>query len=254
MAKNIIVANWKMNPQKLSEAKKLFSAVLKTAPSAENTDIVICPPFVFLSDLITLYNFKTLKLGNLFFGAQNCFYESEGAYTGEISPVMLKNLGCRYVILGHSERRQFFGETDEIVNKKIKIALSVGLRPIFCIGEKEGEEMHLIVEQQLRASLADIGALQIRKIIIAYEPIWAIGTGRPCLPENALEITLLIRRILSQLYGRKIADKISILYGGSVDDKNDSDYIKIARMNGLLVGGASLDARVFGKIISAVKL
>lgn len=241
--KTTIVANWKMNPQKLSEARRLAGAVSKMTEGAMNAEIIICPPFVFLSDL------TQLKSENLFFGAQNCFYESEGAYTGEISPAMLKNLGCKYVILGHSERRQYQNETDEIINKKIKAALLAGLKPILCIGEKEGEEMHLVAEHQLKAGLESISAEQIGKIIIAYEPVWAIGTGNFCPPEKVLETELLIRRIISQMYDRKTADKMPILYGGSVDDKNAGDYIKIARMNGLLIGGASLDIKIFTKII-----
>lgn len=247
--KNIIIANWKMNPRKLFEARNLADAVLKIMPNATNTEIIICPPFVFLSDLIALYNFKNLKLDNLFFGAQNCFYELEGAYTGEISGAMLKNLGCQYVILGHSERREFFSETDETVNKKIKAILAIGLRPVFCVGEKDGEEMPKVIEQQLKAGLKDIEIARAKKIIIAYEPVWAIGTGNPCSPEKAMEATLLIRRILSQLYERKIADETAIIYGGSVNNKNAGDYIKISRMNGLLVGGASLNAKIFTNII-----
>lgn len=247
--KNIIIANWKMNPRKLFGARKILEAVLKVAQNVENAEIIICPPFVFLSDLIKLDNFITLKLDNLFFGAQNCFYESEGAYTGEISGAMLKNLGCQYVILGHSERRESFSETDEVINKKIKLALASSLKPIFCVGEKDGEEMSKIIEQQLKAGLKDVEMARVKKIIIAYEPVWAIGTGNSCSPEKAMEATLLIRRILSQLYERKIADGTAIIYGGSVNDKNAGDYIKISRMNGLLVGGASLNAKIFTNII-----
>ena len=239
-----------MNPVKLVEAKKILAALIKEAGSAKNieTEIIICPPFLWLSDLAA--EFKNKR--SLAFGAQNCHWELSGAYTGEVSAAMLAEMGTKYVILGHSERRQFMGETDAIVNLKIKTVLKTELRPILCVGEKDGEEMNLVVEEQLNKDLMGLNVNQMREIIIAYEPVWAIGTGRPCLPDNALSATLFIKRILTKIYSRFLAEKTPILYGGSVEAKNALDYIKIANMNGLLVGGASLEVEEFIKIIKQV--
>ena len=239
-----------MNPVKLVEAKKILAALIKEAGSAKNieTEIIICPPFLWLSDLAA--EFKNKR--SLAFGAQNCHWELSGAYTGEVSAAMLAEMGTKYVILGHSERRQFMGETDAIVNLKIKTVLKTELRPILCVGEKDGEEMNLVVEEQLNKDLMGLNVNQMREIIIAYEPVWAIGTGRPCLPDNALSATLFIKRILTKLYSRFLAEKTPVLYGGSVEAKNAFDYIKIANMDGLLVGGASLEVEEFIKIIKQV--
>jgi triosephosphate isomerase len=163
---------------------------------------------------------------------------------------MLADLGVKYVILGHSERRNFMGETNEIINLKIKAALKAKMKVILCVGEKAGEEMNLVVEQQLVTGLSGLSVSQMKDIAIAYEPVWAIGTGNACLPESAQSATLFIKRILTKLYSRFLADQVPVLYGGSVIAENCADYIKISRMNGLLVGGASLDNQEFGKIIS----
>jgi len=250
MEKKLIVANWKMNPAKLVEAKKILAAVAKEVQSAKvkETEIIICPPFLWLSDLSA--EFKNKK--GLAFGAQNCHWELSGAYTGEVSAAMLAESGAKYVILGHSERRQFMGETDAIINLKIKTTLKTELRPILCVGEKDGEEMNLVVEEQLDKDLMGLNVNQMKELIIAYEPVWAIGTGRPCLPDNALSATLFIKRILTKLYSRFLAEKTPVLYGGSVEAKNALDYIKIANMSGLLVGGASLEVEEFIKIIKQV--
>lgn len=247
ISKNLVVANWKMNPIKLVEAKKILTALIKETGSAKNkeTEIIICPPFLWLQDLIV--EFKNKK--GLAFGAQNCHWELSGAYTGEVSAAMLAETGAKYVILGHSERRHFMGETDSIVNLKIKTVLKTELRPILCVGEKDGEEMNLVVEEQLNKDLMGLNVNQMKEMIIAYEPVWAIGTGRPCLPDNALSATLFIKRILTKLYSRFLAEKTPVLYGGSVEAKNAIDYIKIANMDGLLVGGASLEVEEFLKII-----
>jgi len=250
MSKTLIVANWKMNPAKLAEARKLLAEVATEARPAKNSDseIVICPPFIWLGKLME--EFKPKK--GLSFGAQNCHWELGGAYTGEISAAMIANLGAEYVILGHSERRHYFGETDEIINLKIKAALKAKLKPVLCVGERAGEEMNLAVEGQLEKDLAGLSVGQMKEVVIAYEPVWAIGTGNACLPDNALSATLFIRRILTKLYSRFLADKTSVLYGGSVDARNAADYIKKARMNGLLVGGASLEAEEFIQIIKNI--
>lgn len=217
--KRLIIANWKCNPKTLAEAKKLFNAVKKTKA-------IICPPFVYLS----VFKYK-------FLGAQDCYYQS-GPYTGEISPEMLKDLGCKYVIIGHSERRIHFRETDEVINKKLKAALYANLIPVLCIGEKKGESAEKIISNQLKKDLRGIPKKDLRKIIIAYEPVWAIGTGNFCFPEKAKEIIKYIRTKTDNL----------IIYGGSVNKKIAADYIKVG-FDGFLVGGASLDAEEFKKIV-----
>lgn len=244
--KNLIVANWKMNPKTAKEALALFGAVKKGIGGSKNPPVVICPPFCWLPKLKTTV---ALKLGG-----QNCHWEVRGPFTGEISAAMLADSGAQFVILGHSERRHYLGETDEIINLKIKAALKTGLKPILCVGEKEGEEMSLVVERQLSGALAGLGVNQTKEVIIAYEPVWAIGTGRACLADDALSAALFIRRLITKLYSRFLADKISLLYGGSVDSRQATDYITKAGMNGLLVGGASLEAEEFVKIIKNVNL
>ncbi|PIY90762.1 MAG: triose-phosphate isomerase [Candidatus Nealsonbacteria bacterium CG_4_10_14_0_8_um_filter_35_10] len=183
-------------------------------------------------------NILTIKLG-----AQDCFWEKKGAYTGEISPTMLKDLGCQYVLLGHSERKRL-GETDEIINKKLKAALSAKLNPIFCLGETEKErdegEIQNILKSQLEKGLNKISKKEIKNIVIAYEPVWAIGTGNPCHPSEAKKVLLFLRKFFK---------KNLILYGGSVNSKNATPYIKEAKFQGLLIGGASLNAKEFIKIV-----
>lgn len=261
--KPLIVANWKCNPTTINEAKVLFEVVEKDVQKAKNVEVVICPPFVFLSDLLKVKNLRISAKGgslpvrqagasggnNLFLGGQDCFWEFRGAFTGEISPTMLKNLGCSYVIIGHSERRNFLDETSKMINKKIKSCLKARLKPILCIGEKEGEDRALVLKQQLIDALKEVSATQIRDMVIAYEPVWAIGTGKSCLSDEVLEAVLLIRKILSQFYGRSTAEKVKIIYGGSVENKNAAEYVKKVGTDGLLVGGASLNASEFIKIV-----
>jgi triosephosphate isomerase len=221
--KKLIIANWKCNPKTLAEAKKLFNNVKKTKA-------VICPPFVYLTE----FNYK-------FLGAQNCHWEESGPYTGEVSPNMLKSLRCKYVIVGHSERRAYFHETDETINKKLKAALGAGLIPVLCIGEKKGEDANFVVENQLFHDLNGISEKDRDKIIIAYEPVWAIGTGDFCSKNKAKEALEFIKR--------KFNNKI--LYGGSVNSKITRDYTEVG-FDGLLVGGASLDAKEFINIVKNV--
>lgn len=245
--KTFIVGNWKMNPITSAEAERLFDAVekgIKRIKDLKNTEVVICPPFVYCSQFPVH--------GSLKLGAQDCYWEQEGAYTGEISPTMLKNLGCSYVIIGHSERRKYFNETNEMINKKLLSAFNVRLKPILCVGEQEGEEMSSMVKNQLVEGLKDIKRTQMRNLIIVYEPVWAIGTGNPCQPNDAMKAILFIKKTLSELYNRELAEEIPILYGGSVNSKIAKDYIKEAEMNGLLIGGASLDGTEFVKIIKQV--
>jgi triosephosphate isomerase len=241
--KNLIVANWKMNPVKLKEAEKLFDSINRGVKGIKNTEVVICPPFIYLPLL------KGIKTG-----AQDCFWENKGAYTGEISPTMLKNLACQYVIIGHSERRKYFQETDETVNKKVKAALESGLNVILCVGETEEEreqdKAEQILHQQIVAGLINIPVSRISQLNIAYEPIWAIGTGNACDPEEAQKTGLLIRKIISKTYNLPVSKKMRILYGGSVKSNNAESYLKEAGFQGLLVGGASLDSKEFLKIVT----
>ena len=215
----LIVANWKCNPNSIAEAKKLFNGV-------KDTGAIICPPFIYLS----VFNYK-------FLGAQNCHWEQSGPYTGEISPKMLKDLGCKYVIIGHSERRIYLQETDEMINKKLKAVLKTGLTPILCVGEKKGEKAEIVVSNQLNKNLKGIAKKDLNKIIIAYEPVWAIGTGNFCSADKANKIREFIKKKLNN----------KILYGGSVNSKIAGDYTEIG-FDGLLVGNASLDAKEFIKI------
>ena len=252
--KPLIIANWKMNPTTQKEAEHLFESVEKEVGKIKEAEIVICPPFVWLN------SFKVKSKIQL--GGQDCFWEEKGAYTSQISPLMLKNLGCQYVIIGHSERRKHFQENDEIINRKIKTALKNRLRPILCLGEEvrdtfdsQGQplnEMSLKVGEQLEKDLMEISAAKIREMVIAYEPIWAIGTGVPCSPDEAMKAALFIRKTLTKFYNRSVAEKVRILYGGSVTSQNAADYVKGAGMNGLLVGGASLNATEFVKIVEKV--
>ena len=223
----LLVANWKCNPTTLADAKKLFNAVKKTK-------VVICPPFVYIS------KFK-IQNSKLQLGAQDCFWEEKCPYTGEISPRMLKDLRVAYVIIGHSERRKYFKETDEMINKKLKAALKVGLRPILCIGENKGQDAKRVVNSQLKKDLKGIAKNDLKKIIIAYEPVWAIGTGNFCSAGKANKIRQFIKEKLNN----------RILYGGSADSKIAKDYIKIG-FDGLLVGGASLKIKEFIKIVENV--
>lgn len=239
--KPLIVANWKMNPSTLKGARLLFNSVKSGLKNIKNTEVVICPPFLYLPFLL-----KT-KTDNLKpkLGAQDCFWEEKGAYTGEVSPKMLKNLGIEYVIIGHSERRAL-GETDEMINKKIKAAISAKLKSILCIGETAAERKNSktfkVLKEQLKRDLSHLPTQSLNNLSIAYEPIWAIGTGNFCEPAKAKEVLFFLR---------KIRKANPILYGGSVNSQNARDYIKVG-FQGLLVGGASLDAEEFVKLIKNV--
>jgi len=240
--KTLIVGNWKMNPENLVKAKEIFNLINKKIKNFRNKEIIICPPFVYLTEFLgKIKNNKKIK-----FGAQDCFWENLGAFTGEISPTMLKNLGCDYIILGHSERRQILKETDEMISKKIKAVLEAKLKPILCVGETEKErtdgKTFEVIKNQIQEDLKEIEncKLKIENLIIAYEPIWAIGTGRACQASEAKEVLLFLRKELKKNY---------ILYGGSVNSQNAKDYLKTG-FNGLLIGGASLKPDEFAKIIN----
>lgn len=242
----IIVANWKMNPQKGSEAVRLFDSVSKAVLKLKNFNLIFCPPFVWLNSISQ----KFKKSKNIFLGAQDVFWETKGAFTGEISAGMLKSFGCKYIIVGHSERRWIIGETNQIINKKLAAVLNSGLIPILAVGEKNRDQNFLeFLKNQLEESLGDLSADKIKKIIIAYEPVWAIGTDVPDKPEDTITAVNFIRRFLKEKYG---VNNISVLYGGSVNSKNVFEFLKQPEIDGALVGGASLDAKEFTKILKIV--
>ncbi len=247
MRKPLIAGNWKMN-KTISEAVSLVNTIKAGVHTISGVDILVCPPFTLLSSVN-----EVLDRSNIELGAQNMFYASEGAYTGEISPLMLKDVGCRYVILGHSERRSIFNETDEIVNKKVKTALSYNLISILCIGEtlseREEGKAKSVVRTQLQSSLEGVDGGDITNVIIAYEPVWAIGTGKTATPEQAEEVHAFIRSELAEFYGKQAAESIRILYGGSVKPENVTDLMKQPNIDGGLIGGASLKAESFIQLV-----
>lgn len=237
----MIVANWKMYLSP-SDSVKLFEVMAKKGKA------VICPSFVVLERLGALAKKSGVRLG-----AQDCFWENRGAYTGEVSPLDLKDLGCEYVIVGHSERRNYLSETDEMVRKKVKSALTAGLIPILCVGENEAERnagaAGARVVEQLEKALAGLDKLGAgQEIIIAYEPIWAIGTGQACGPEAAAKMHEVIKNKIAKLLGVK---NVRVLYGGSVDDKNVASYLERAEIDGVLVGGASAKKDIFASLLAA---
>jgi triosephosphate isomerase len=243
----IIAGNWKMN-KTIEEAVSLVDEMRPGLKEVPGVDKVLCPPFIALAAVKELLEPTVIKLG-----AQDMHWEEKGAYTGEISPLMLKGL-CQYVILGHSERRQYFGETDDKVNKKIKAALAYNLIPIVCVGENlaqnEAGQTEAVVGGQVRGCLAGLSAKQAQGLIIAYEPIWAIGTGRPATGAGANAIIgQTIRGTISDLYDKATAQAVRVQYGGSVNPKNTAEFMSQAEIDGALVGGASLKAADFVEIV-----
>jgi triosephosphate isomerase len=250
MKKNklLVVANWKMNPGTVEEAKEIFQNTKKTVKNLKKTKVVVCPPFVYLSDLEKINDSK------LILGAQDMFWEKTGSFTGEISAEMLKKES--YVILGHSERRDL-GETDEMVSKKLISAIKAGLKPILCVGEKSrddhGEYLHFL-RNQIINSLDKLPKRLLTKIIIAYEPIWAIGKSdeEAMKPTNIHEASLFVKKILAEIYDPKVAILIPILYGGSVNYKNAKEIITLGEVQGLLVGHESLKLERFSELLTNV--
>ena len=251
MARKLMIAgNWKMN-KTANEGKALVeelkNAVADICPC--KVDIIVCPPFTTLTSVL-----EAAKGSNIKVGAQNIHWAESGAFTGEISGAMLKELGVEYVIIGHSERRQYFGEPDETVNKRLKAALANDLKPIVCIGEmleeRESGKTNDVLATQLAGGLADISAADMEKIVIAYEPVWAIGTGKTATPEVAEETHKYIRSFLTDKYGKEVADKIVIQYGGSMNDGNAEALVSQADIDGGLIGGASLVAAKFTALIN----
>jgi triosephosphate isomerase len=250
MRKKIVAGNWKMNND-LSEAVTLISEIKNgMANSNSSAGVIICPPYISLETASAL-----LKNGSVKLGAQNMHFKDSGAFTGEISADMLKSVGCEYVILGHSERRSIFKETDQEINLKIKKAIAAGLSPIFCVGEtleeRESGIMKDVVERQIRDGLKDISEDQISKIIIAYEPVWAIGTGKTASPDQAQEMHKFIRNVIADSYSEAAAEELTIQYGGSVKPDNAEELMMQPDIDGALVGGACLQADSFLSIVKA---
>lgn len=247
MRKPIIVGNWKMN-KTVSEALDLVQDLIGRVGDVDNVDIGVGPPFTALHAVA-----KACSGTNVAVAAQNIFWEDSGAFTGEIAPGMLVEIGCKYAIIGHSERRTIMGETDEMVNKKIFAALKHNLTPIVCIGEtldqREQNQTFTIIETQVNAGLAGLSLDEAKKIILAYEPIWAIGTGKTATPDQAQEVHAFIRKKLVEIFNTEVADTIRIQYGGSVKPENIVELIAQQDLDGALVGGASLKADSFADII-----
>ncbi|MBI2649916.1 triose-phosphate isomerase [Candidatus Woesearchaeota archaeon] len=253
--KKLIAANWKMN-KTIKESVLFIEEFKKIIKNEKNAEIVICPPFTALTALS-----KELKNSNIKIGAQNMHFEEAGAFTGEISPLMLKETGCEYVILGHSERREIFGEDDLLVNKKIIAALKHGLSPILCIGEnleqKNQGKTKNIIENQLKNCLKSIDKSQMESITIAYEPVWAISRGNPshkaATKEDAEEGHKFIRSVIEKMFDTAISKNIRIIYGGSMKPENARELLSMPDIDGGLVGNASLDAKSFAEIVKSVK-
>lgn len=236
----------------VTEAVELVRALKGNLAGGNDTvEVAVCPPFTALTAVA-----RELGDGGIALGAQNMYWENEGAFTGEISPLMLKEIGCKYVVLGHSERRQYFGETDETVNMKVKAALKHDLLPIVCVGERLAEReagiTQKVIKVQILGSLADLVPQEIERLVIAYEPVWAIGTGRTASNEDAQEVNGYIRQLLAEIAGREIAERVRIQYGGSVKPENAAGLMSQPDIDGALVGGASLKAESFAGIIKAV--
>ncbi len=249
MRKKIIAGNWKMN-KNIAESMELASSIKRSLYDMEEVEVVLCPPFTSLSDVKEIILDTNIKLG-----AQNVYWEKDGAFTGEISCAMLKSVGCEYVIIGHSERRQFFGETNGMVNKKVKAALKEGLKPIVCVGEKLDErkkdKTFSVVKDHVENSLAGLTRDDMLKTVIAYEPVWAIGTGVNATKDEAEEVHKYIRNLVADMYDEALADKIRIQYGGSVKPDNIKELISEPDVDGALVGGASLKTDSFCEIVKS---
>ncbi len=246
MRKAIIAGNWKMNKTP-AQAAELIEGLLPLCKGA-NCDVVICPPFVDLCKAV-----KMTEGTNIHVGAQNVHWAQSGAFTGEISADMLKELGVEYVIIGHSERRQYFGETDETVNLRAKAAIAAGLIPIICVGEsleqRENGETNALVTMQITKDLDGVAAADVKKLVIAYEPIWAIGTGKTATDEQANETIGVIRGAVEKLYGKDVSDAVRIQYGGSMKPANVKGLMAQSEIDGGLIGGASLKAEDFAQLV-----
>jgi triosephosphate isomerase len=249
MRRPVVAGNWKMNGLQ-SEAEDLVKQLIAQKEMAANVDVILAPPFTALALVQKLVDGSGIQLAG-----QNIHFEPKGAWTGEISAAMLKDSGCKYVILGHSERRSFFHEDDALINKKIKAALKDGLHVIFCVGEtleqRERNETRGVVESQLNIGMADLTASDLEKLIIAYEPVWAIGTGKTATPEQAQEVHEFTRAFLETTFGKSTAESTRIQYGGSVNSENSKTLMAQKDIDGALVGSASLNAESFIAIINS---
>jgi len=248
MRKPIVVGNWKMNTT-LASARALAEKIGDGLRGVSQVEVGVCPPFVYMAAISEIAKKKGLALG-----AQNMYHEKAGAFTGEVSPLMLKDFSCDYCILGHSERRSLFGETDEMVNRKLHSCLDAGIAPIFCVGELLSErERGLakeVVRRQVSKGLEGMAEGDVRRLVFAYEPVWAIGTGRTATASQAQEMHEFIRSLLAEIYSPNLARSVRIQYGGSVKPENTLELMKEPDIDGLLVGGASLDAESFLKIVA----
>ncbi len=245
--KPLIAGNWKMY-KTCSEAVETARHLVKLVADAKDVDIMVAPQFTALAPVSEIINGSLISLGG-----QNLFWEKEGAYTGEISAEMLIAAGCNHVIIGHSERRQYFGETDDTVNKKISAAIKEKLIPVFCVGESEKEreskDTFSVLDKQLVKGLEGFSSDQLEKLVVAYEPIWAIGTGRTATSDQAQEVHQFLRSMLEKIFEDSFSKTIRILYGGSVKPENIAELMAMPDIDGALVGGASLDAETFSKIV-----
>ncbi len=248
LRKAIIAGNWKMNKTP-AEAKQLLNEIKPLVANAD-CEVVACVPYVDLAVAV-----EAVKGTNIKVGAENAHWEEKGAFTGEISTGMLKEIGVEYVVLGHSERREYFGETDETVNKRTKAVLKAGLTPIVCVGEKlwerECDITEEVIARQIKLDLFDVTAEDAKKVVIAYEPVWAIGTGKTATADQAEEVCAFIRATLEKLYNKETADAVTIQYGGSMNDANAAELVSKENVDGGLIGGASLVAEKFAAIVEA---
>ena len=251
MRRYVIAGNWKMNFTP-SEATAFINEIKPMVEGKNNCDIIFCAPFVTIASAM-----EAAKGSNIKIGAQNVHFEEKGAFTGEVSAKMLKEIGVEYVIVGHSERRQYFGETDHTVNLRTKAALAAGLKVLLCLGEVKEERLagitNEVVAMQTKLDLAGISAEELKNVIIAYEPVWAIGTGLTATPEQADETCGVIRDVVADLYGRDVAEELIIQYGGSMNDKNANELLSKVNVDGGLIGGASLVAEKFTAIVDAAQ-
>jgi triosephosphate isomerase (TIM) len=242
----LIIANWKMHFT-VGAASLFLHKLQEVVPSFRDTEVVLCPNMLTLQSLSLQVDRRKFKLG-----AQNCHYQDEGAFTGEVSASMLRSI-ANYVLVGHSERRHIFGEENKLIALKVQAVLRAGLRPILCVGETahertDGETPH-VLHEQVTAGLANVTSEEIERVVIAYEPVWAIGTGKNALPDDAVMASQYIRKHVDAMFGRKAASRLQVLYGGSVDGDNAGAYLAGDGLDGLLIGGASLKAPIFAKIV-----
>ena len=251
MRKVIIAGNWKLNKTS-REAMILVEELKREVVDVQGVDIVVCPPFTALESVS-----EALTETNIATGAQNLYWADSGAFTGEVSAPMLKDFGVQYVIIGHSERRQYFGETNETVNKRLRAALNHALTPIVCVGEnlaeRESNKTFDVIKNHCEGSLSGLTAEEVAKIVLAYEPVWAIGTGKTATPQQAQEVHAFIRQLLGKMFGAEAAQRVRIQYGGSVTPENIASLIVQPDIDGALVGGASLKAASFAAIVKSAK-